>query len=414
MFLRSRSLARTATLVAAASSLAVLSACDGPGGAGARSAASSCTAPGVTRTEVKAGLLFSDSGAGQSAFGAYRGGVDARLGIANAAGGIDGRTIVYSWRDDSSDPAQNLVGAQNLVQADGVLGLIEGTTVAAGSAQYLDGEDIPVVGVGGEIAWTEHANMFAWSYYTTRTGSNSVWGDFIRSQGGTRAVLINSAAGDATQNFHRQLSESLESAGVHIDQTFDVTAGMTNFDSLAQRMKAAHIDTLTGSVFPDALARILPAARAAGVNLKVVLAPLGYDPTLLTLIGPALAHTVMYLDFVPFELNTAAHSQLVSAMETYAPQVQPPAQESAAFGWLSADMFLRGLQAAGPCPTRESFIRGLRAVRDYDGGGLLPHSVDFAVNRGQLSSCWDFVRVSDDGSRFIPLQPVARCGNPLT
>ncbi|WP_238429306.1 ABC transporter substrate-binding protein [Frankia nepalensis] len=394
-------------------SLAMLTACDSPSGSDERTAALSCTAPGVSGSEIRAGLLFSDTGAGQSAFQAFRAGVDARLGVVNAEGGVNGRKVVYSWYDDATDPAQNLVGAQTLVGSDATFGIIEGTTTGAGSAQYLDDHDIPVVGVGGEIAWTQHPNMFAWSYYTTSAGSNSVWGELIRSQGGTRAALVDMAMSEAIQNFHRQLAESLEAAGVQVDQTFNVTAGTTNFESLVRQMKAAGIDTLTGSIFPDVLARILPAARAAGLDLKVVLSPLGYDQTLLGLIGPQLAGTVIYLDFVPFEANTPAHSRLLAAMQMYSPQIQPPAQQSAVFGWLSADIFLRGLEAAGPCPTRAAFIQGLRAVHDYHGDGLLPHPIDFATNRGHLSGCYDFVRVSEDGSRFVPLQPVSRCGEPL-
>gem|GEM_PF-578875 len=407
-----RSPLRTTALIAALSGLAVLTACSGTGVSDGKGRTLSCTSPGVTESEVKAGLLFSDSGGGQSAFGAYRAGVDARLGIANAAGGVNGRKVVYNWYDDASDSAQNLFGAQKLVQSDAAFGIIEGTAVASGSAQYLDSHQIPVVGVGGNLAWAQYANMFAWSYYTTEAGSTSVWGDLVRSRGGTRAVLVDTAMSDLAK-FHRQLAASLQSAGVQVVQNFEVTAGTANFNTLVQRMKAANIDTLTGSVFPDVLAAILPAARAAGVNLKVVLAPLGYDPKLLHLIGPALAGTVIYLDFAPFELNSPEHARLLTAMATYAPQIQNPAQESAAFGWLSADMFLRGLQAAGACPTRAAFVTGLRAVHDYDGGGLLPSPIDFATNRGQLSACYDFVQVSDDGSHFVPLQPVSHCGRRL-
>ena len=100
-------------------------------------------------------------------------------------------------------------------------------------------------------------------------------------------------------------------------------------------------------------------------------------------------------------------------MTRYAPQIQPPNQQSAVDGWLTADTFIRGLQAAGPCPTRSAFISGLRAVHDYDAGGLLPKPVDFSTNLGRLSPCFEFVRISDDGHSFIPLRPSLRCGNQL-
>ncbi len=78
-----------------------------------------------------------------------------------------------------------------------------------------------------------------------------------------------------------------------------------------------------------------------------MIAPFGYDPALLKQLGPTLAGTVIYITFVPFEVNSPAHQRIIDAMTRYAPQVQSPVQDSAVFGWLSADMFLRGLEA-GP------------------------------------------------------------------
>ncbi|WP_338052743.1 ABC transporter substrate-binding protein [Protofrankia coriariae] len=374
---------------------------------------SACTTPGVTDTEVKAGLVFSTSGPGASPLRGFRSGIDARLGVVNAEGGVNGRKLTYAWRDDATDPALNLVGSRDLVEDEGVFGIIQGPHVAAGSAPYLSERGIPVVGSAGETVWAQYKNMFSWHYYTTEKGSSTVWGDFVRSRGGTRAVMVDMALSEATKKFHRQLARSLNAAGVNTDMTFEVTANTTSFDALVRQMKAAQVDTIAGVIFPDVLIKLLPAVRAAGIDLKTVLIPVGYDPTLLQQVGPALPGVVIYTDFVPFELNTEAHKRLFDAMTAYAPENQVPAQESTVFGWLSADMFIRGLQEAGPCPTRQSFIDGLRKVHDYDGGGLLLQKVDFATNSGRLGDCYAFVQVSDDGSRFLPLAPTPRCGSLL-
>jgi branched-chain amino acid transport system substrate-binding protein len=410
--IRKRSTLRPIAVLLAAGSLGgLLAACSGAGHSAASGRAGSCQAPGVTATEIKAGLLFSDTGPGASGLTAFRAGVDARLGVANAAGGVNGRKIVYAWRDDATEPTLNLAAARELINDEHTFGLMEGPTDASGSAAYLGGQRIPVVGLAGETAWARHNNMFSWHYYVGGAGSTSVWGAFVHSQGGTRAAVLDLALDPAGQIFHREVAASLQSAGVTVALNADVTAGATTFNALVGQLKAANIDTLAGVLYPQTLAALLPAARAAGINLKVVLTPIGYDPRVLQPLGKTLAGTVIYVDFVPFELNTAAHKQLLTAMADYAPQIQPPTQESAVYGWLSADMFLRGLQAAGSCPTRQSFITGLRAVRNYTGGGLLPQPVDFATNLGTVANCYDFVQISADGSRFVPLRPALRCGN---
>jgi len=45
--------------------------------------------------------------------------------------------------------------------------------------------------------------------------------------------------------------------------------------------------------------------------------------------------------------------------------------------YIATDLFVRGLQEAGPSPTRESFITNLGRVPNYDAGGLI-EPVDLA------------------------------------
>lgn len=213
--------------------------------------------------------------------------------------------------------------------------------------------------------------------------------------------------------FGRMMADSLQAAGVTVVLNATATPNVTDVSRLVGRMKAERVDTVTGAIAPDLLAVLMPAFRAADLPLKVVLPLAGYDPVLLARLGTVLAGVTVFVDFVPFELNTPAHRTFLAAMVQYSPQMQPPNQQTAISGWVAADMFIRGLREAGSCPTRAGFIRGLRGVHDYDGGGLLPRPVDFSTNLGRLNTCFEFARISDDGRRYIPLQPSLRCGNRL-
>jgi len=75
-------------------------------------------------------------------------------------------------------------------------------------------------------------------------------------------------------------------------------------------------------------------------------------------------------------------------------------------------MLVRGLQEAGPCPTRQGFIDSLRAVDDYDAGGLIP-STDFEEDFGKLNECYAFIRVNAAGDGFDVVDP-NYCGTRLT
>jgi hypothetical protein len=159
--------------------------------------------------------------------------------------------------------------------------------------------------------------------------------------------------------------------------------------------------------------QVVLAAQLARANLRVILSPTGYDQTLLRLFGPILANIYLFVDFLPFEMNTPAHRKFLQAMPRYAPQLQPPTQQAALAGWISADIFLRGLQAAGGCPTRARLISALRAVRGYDAGGLLPGPIDFSAGFGQLNLCYTFLQVSSDAKRFVVIPPAPKCGSRI-
>ncbi|WP_347176707.1 ABC transporter substrate-binding protein [Parafrankia sp. EAN1pec] len=382
------------------------------GGDGSGPATEGCATPGVTSTQVTLGTAIDDTGIGAGALAAFRAGIDARLGVANDNGGVNGRKVVYEWKDTQSDPSSTQNVVRELVETKGVFGIIQGSIMALSSADYVEEHGIPVVGPSMDESWPDHPNMISWFYVQSARWSVSTWGDFARSQGATRVAILGLALNPGT--YEAQLQASMESAGIPVVLNPDVTVGATSFSRLAQELKAANVDTITGAVTPDVLAQLMPAVRNAGLQLKLVMTPTGYDPALLQRLGPQVAGTTIYVDFAPFELNLPAHQTFISAMARYAPETQPPQQQSAVWGWISADLYLRGLQDAGECPTREGFVNALRAVHDYEAGGLLSSKVDFATNIGQLSTCYQFVQISQDGKEFIPLNPSQRCGTILS
>ncbi|OHV39093.1 MULTISPECIES: ABC transporter substrate-binding protein [Pseudofrankia] len=415
--LRRRAL-RAAALAASASSLAAgLVAC---GGSSDNAAAGTCTttAPGITPTEVKAGMIWSDTGPSASSMRAFRAGVDARLESANdEEGGVFGRKLKYAWRDDRADQALNLSGTQDLINNEHVFGLIAMPS-ASGSASvdWLSRQKIPVMGLASDPSWLGKTNMFSWFYLGT--GSATTWGKYIHDQGGTRAAVFAVASSASNNDFNQQYIASLKASGVQVVRTFQTASAVISYPNVAQQIKAEDIDAIGGVLLPEMAANLLPELRKVGLalggNLKVALMPLGYDGSSLATYGTSLAGASIFTAVKPFEVNTPGQQKFRQAMNTYSPEIQPSTQDSAVDGWLSADLFIRGLKEAGQCPTRESFITGLRAVKDYDGAGMTPQDAnDLSTNYRDISVCYYAIKVSQDGSRFeADSQP--ECGAPIS
>ncbi|KJE24582.1 amino acid/amide ABC transporter substrate-binding protein, HAAT family [Frankia torreyi] len=371
-----------------------------------------CAEPGVTPDAVRLGLLYPDTGNAASLFAPFRAGVDARLGVADAAGGVGGRQVRYTWRDDASNPAGNEAGARALVQTDRVFGLIESTSVASGSAAYLHGARVPVTGTSLEAAWTQNDNMFSYSNMISDGPSVTTWGAFVAERGGRTAVIAQSAFSATSMTMADKLALSLQAAGIRVVGRVDAT-GPIDIPGIGEKVRASGADVLVGAVTGAAFGQVVVGARAAHANLRVILSPVSYDQRLLRVFGPVLAGLYTFVDYQPFEVGTPAHQRFLAGMLKYAPQVSPPAQQAALSGWISADMFLRGLAAAGPCPSRESFIRGLRGLKGYDADGLLPAPIDFSSHFGQINRCYTFLQVTADAQHFELVPPAPRCGDEI-
>lgn len=172
---------------------------------------------------------------------------------------------------------------------------------------------------------------------------------------------------------------------------------------------------------PQTATALLPELARIGITvggaLKVAMMPLGYDDAILKQYGSVLAGVTVYSTTKPFEINDKGQEVFLKAMSDYAPEIQPATVDSAVEGWLSADLFLRGLREAGACPTRQSFITQLRKVTNYDGAQMTAdNNVDLSTNYTQPSTCNFFTKFPPaGGTRFLPQnfgQPY--CGKPIS
>jgi ABC-type branched-subunit amino acid transport system substrate-binding protein len=256
------------------------------------------------------------------------------------------------------------------------------------------------------------AKFFSYSNFGSDGPSVTTWGGFVAEHGGRRAVIADSTLSATARTVGDKLALSLQAAGVQVVGRVDATTPVDPV-SVGKKVRASGADVLVGAVNPTTFAQVVVGARAAGADLRVILSPDGYDQRLLRLFGSALAGVYVFVDYQPFEVDTPMHRQFFAAMRRYSPQVSTPAQQVALIGWISADMFLRGLAAAGPCPSREAFIRGLRATKGYDADGLLPAPVDFSSDFGRAHRCYTFLQVSTDGTRFDQIPPAPRCGTEI-
>ncbi|MBL7495937.1 ABC transporter substrate-binding protein [Frankia sp. CNm7] len=386
---------------------------DGAGGAG------ECPpAPGVTADTIRIGLVYPDSGGGiATGFRATPSAVSARIGAANAAGGVHGRQVVIEWRDDESNPEKFQREAQSLVddgQGNGVFALLAQSLVASGSFQWLRDNDIPVVGVATDVNWSSYSNVFHFGNIFL-PGSITTYGEFVKSRGATKAFLIVDPQAPAARDVLTKFAPSLEHAGVDVVGQSNVTLNISSPKQVAEAVRRSGADALVGAVQGQAFIDIFAELKGMGVDLKASLSAEGYHPEQLADKGQQMAGLTVMIAYATFDEQTPAMQRLMNDMYAYAPELDDRTGEIALAGYTAADLMLLGLERAGPCPTRESFMTNLRQVHDYDGGGLLA-----GVDLGRLDqpmSCFYFLQVNQAGDRFEMI-PGNRpggdwCGDPI-
>ncbi|WP_250641204.1 ABC transporter substrate-binding protein [Frankia sp. AiPa1] len=385
--------------------LASLAACSG----GPASTTAACDTPGVTADEVKAGFIYPYTGPLSATFIAARAGLAARIGVANAAGGVNGRKITYDWADDRGQPDTNLVVARNLVENKKDFAVIEVTPVSSGGAQYLSDQKVPVLGMAVEPVWSKYRNMFTYFHYLTAVSSSTsvtTFGKYVQEHGGTRVLFVTDAAGlKVSDVIANQIRTSLASTGMTVTiGVADQTPTDGQIREIARQLKANNLDVLASTLTTDAFARIVAGVRSQGLAPKVILSggqKIGAQ--LLQKYGSLIAGLTTYSS-APVDPKDPAIAAYKQALARYAPELQDLDDPIAEIGYVAGDMLVRGLQAAGPCPTRESFINGLRAVKGYDAGGIIP-TVNFEADFGKPDVCYPFVAVNAEGTGLTTIDP---------
>jgi branched-chain amino acid transport system substrate-binding protein len=367
---------RLAGLAAMASLIAV--ACSSNSSSrGTAQSASSSDSPGVSAASVDIGVISDQSGAFESTFAGVDTGVEARLALQNAAGGVFGRKLVAVPADDESSASQNLLAAQELIEQKRVFGIIEVSGFDAGSYEYVAKAGVPLTSAGLNSPQYGEA---AYSSLFTATGSPALsfpaattYGTALTDAGATRLgtvayTIVNSSAAA------KSVSEAAASVGIPTSYAnSSVPETGANYTTIALGLKQAHVDAVFAPLGAADVLSLTAALQDVGSHLKVLLSPTGYGRQLLASPGALPSAEYENLTFAniaaPLELGTPATKVLAGALLKYGGIHGDPTYGEMS-GYLAADLFIRGLQAAGAHPNRPDFVSGLRNVTDYNASGL--------------------------------------------
>jgi ABC-type branched-subunit amino acid transport system substrate-binding protein len=252
-------------------------------------------------------------------------------------------------------------------------------------------------------------------YYTYNIGVLKL----LKKKGLTKLATLTVAGVPSGAIEDNALVAAAAAAGVkscYENNTLGLT--QTSFTPEALAISSAGCNGVSPTLADSGVIAISSELKQAGSNPILFSTSGGYDEAVL---GNSAARAALEGGYFAAGFNLVhpnkATKTMLAALKTYDPTYKggvPSGPETSSY--ISADLMIRGLEAAGKNPTRSSFISSLRDVSHYTAGGLLPSPIGFGnfATKGMFpkSSCSYIVQLKGDKYMYVNGgKPV--CGNVL-
>lgn len=326
-------------------------------------------APGVSKTEIKFGMVGPLTGP-VSALGLdSRAAVEAMMAKVNDEGGINGRKLTLSVQDDKYDPKQSVAGAKYFSGQEEVFGIWGnvGTATLLSALPTYEAAGLPLL-------FPESFSDKLQEYDKAYTVSKSF--DRVYNTLSDYMATAEQFKGKKIGFFYQNDGTSIESVDgfkkgaskISSSVTFERTAN--SYAPQVARLKAEGAEVILYVGNPSQLAVALKQADAISYKPQWI-GSLGITSPDTSKLAGKLAEGVMTVN--PHSSPQSSDPGAVAfraAMDKY----QPKATQSgyALFSWIGGVMVVDALKRAGENPTQESFLKALNETKDLDLGGLVP------------------------------------------
>lgn len=389
-------------------------------GLGAQLAIATDQAGAASKAPITIAFISSLTGEAGSQFSQSPLGFKARVALQNSEGGVNGHKIVPLILDDQTSPTQIATAVQDAI-SKGAFGIVSDSPLFFLADKAPQEQGIPVTGGsfdGPEWGTQPFTNMFAADSgsidpkYPVGTGI----GQFLKQHGGT---VIGSYGYQISPSSSRSAIATVDSfkhaggkTGV-LDTS--ITFGSVAMTTIALQAKQAGVNAVYAGMDDNSNFALAQALKDAGVKVKALVFPTGFEPDVVNSPAwPSLQGDYFSTAFRPVQLPNAGTRQLVGALQKY--EHVPPAKfPSFAIyeGWLGTDLMLKGLQLAGPNPTRAQVIKDLRGIKSYTGNGLLSQPINYSTIFGHdlPKACGWYMVARKNG--FVPVSSKPSCGTDI-
>jgi ABC-type branched-subunit amino acid transport system substrate-binding protein len=357
------------------------------------SSGSKSSAPGITATTVTIGSHQPLTGVAAPGYDEIAPASNAYFQYINANGGINGRSIKYTYLDDGYNPANTVTDVHKLVEQDKVFAIFNGlgTPTHEAVVPYLNQQKVPDLFVAsGCLCWnqpTADPETFGWQPDYLVEGK--ILGQYIAKNFPGKKVGIFAQNDDFGANGIKGLEDEIPASSIVSTQRYDPTNIKITPQVVALQKSGAQV-VVSFSV-PAFTALLKLTSLALKFNPQLVVSNVGADPiTLAGLIssfskgkapGQALIQGIITDTYLaPPSDPTNSWIQLFKKIhDKYIPKL--PFDGNVEYGMAAAYTFAEALKAAGKNPTRASIVAAVEKG-GFSGPGLVPFGFSSSSHSG--------------------------------
>jgi branched-chain amino acid transport system substrate-binding protein len=359
------------------------------------------TAPGVDDSTIRVGGVASVTNPIGGVYGQAFEGVQAYFDYINDGGGIYGRQLELVAQEDDNTGFENREDVQSLLTQD-IFAVLPVATLDFSGADLLADANMPTFGWNINEEYNGPPNIFGERGYLCFTCPSPGLPWLAQDLG---ADTIGVLAYDVPQSADcaEGIQNSFDTYPTAEIGFFDnsLQYGIPDLSAQVNRMKDAGVDLVTTCMDFNGVTTLQQEMNSQGLDAVQYL-PNGYDYTFLEENGDLFDGAYVLTNFVPFEVPDDEKPEGLQLYEQWIEESGGTVGELSLGGWLSADLFVTGLRAAGPEFSQQGIVDGLNQLTDWDGQGLVA-DIDWTESHDSEGDETCFAMSQIDGDHFTPV-----------
>ena len=358
-------------------------------------------APASGPKPIVIGGALGTTGAAAMYAQAMQRGVDVAVNEINAAGGIDGRPVVFKQQDTASNKTQAVAVYQKQAADPDVLVLIGANASAEGLAVTAVANQVklPFVSPGmTAVVSPNEDSKYSFRIAPTAPQAVQLATAALKQMGVKRVALIGASDDDASIQPMNAFKAEAPKQGIEIVKEVTYLRDAVDLSPQLTEIKSVsgQIDAIVAPVLADALARMLKRGAELGIKTPWVSPVTQPIPSIWDASGgAALGMTSLML------LNPASTSKVVQGfVSDYKAKYGTTPGDIDGLGYDSALLVFDGIKRAGKEPTRDSIQKAMStaSIEGVTGSFSFKPGSGLAIRRsiglGKVIAKGQFVAVS--------------------